>query len=176
MSDGTFLIFILALVAAAVFAYQYMTLSKRLNEEVQSRVSVWQARELASHKSQLMEVARREAAVLLEEWKRTHDKESRKDAVQRSHAVTVGKVTEHILPYLPSFDFDPRDVRFLGSPIDFVVFDGLSDGCVRRVVFVEVKTATSKLNPRERAVREAIQSRQVEWRELRRQELAKKPA
>jgi predicted Holliday junction resolvase-like endonuclease len=91
----------------------------------------------------------------------------RRDAIQRSQAVTLGKVTEHLLPFLPDFDFDPRDARFLGSPVDLVVFDGLSNGDVKRIVFLEVKTGRSALNPRERCVREAVQSRQVEWVELR---------
>jgi predicted Holliday junction resolvase-like endonuclease len=77
---------------------------------------------------------------------------------------------------MPDFDFDPRDVRFLGSPIDSVVFDGLSAGHVERVVFVEAKTATSRLSVREKSVREAVQGRRVEWRELRRHDSAKKPA
>jgi hypothetical protein len=37
---------------------------------------------------------------------------------ERSMAVTRGKVTEHIVPYLPGFDLDPKDIRFLGTPID----------------------------------------------------------
>lgn len=91
----------------------------------------------------------------------------RQDAVQRSLAVTAGKVYEQLLPYLPDFPFNPKDVRFLGSPVDFVVFDGLSDGQVTRVVFVEVKTGGAELSTRERRVREAVRERRVEWHELR---------
>ena len=91
----------------------------------------------------------------------------RADAVQRSRAVTVGNFTQHIVPYLPEFDFDPRDVRFLGSPIDFVVFDGLAEGTVRRIVLVEVKTGSSALSARERSVRDAARAGRIEWREFR---------
>ena len=58
-------------------------------------------------------------------------------------------------------------IRFLGSPVDFVVFDGLAEGRVRRIVFVEVKTGRSGLTSRERCVRDVIQDREVEWAELR---------
>src|SRR5437879_4533423 len=75
----------------------------------------------------------------------------RQDAVQKSQAVTLGKVTEHLVPFLPGFDFDPRDVRFLGSPVDLVVFDGLSNGDVKRLVFVEVKNGPIDAQP-ERAM------------------------
>lgn len=100
-------------------------------------------------------------------WRLRYTRAVRRDAVERSAAVTLGKVYEQLVPYLPDFAFNPKDVRFLGSPVDFVVFDGLADGDVRRVVFVEVKTGDSSLSTRERRVREAVQARHVEWAELR---------
>lgn len=101
-------------------------------------------------------------------WRVRYTSEVRRDAVRRSQAVTAGKVYEQLVPYLPNFPFNPRDVRFLGAPVDLVVFDGMSDGAVRRVVFVEVKTGTSRLTERERQVRDAIEARRVEWAEVRR--------
>ena len=71
------------------------------------------------------------------------------------------------LPYLPEFGFNPKDVRFLGSPVDLVVFDGLSAGDVQRVVFLEVKTGGAMLTEREKQVRAVIEARQVAWAELR---------
>ena len=92
----------------------------------------------------------------------------RGDALSRSHSVVAGKATEHLAPLLPGFDFDPRDARFLGSPIDFIVFDGLSEGEVREVVFVEIKTGPSAaLTSRERRVREAVDDRRVRFLEVR---------
>jgi predicted Holliday junction resolvase-like endonuclease len=100
-------------------------------------------------------------------WKARYTTIIRQDAVQRSQAVTVGKVHEQLIPYLPAFPYNPKDVRFLGSPIDFVVFDGLAEGRVRRIVFLEVKTGGSDLTSRERCVRDVVQAREVEWAELR---------
>jgi predicted Holliday junction resolvase-like endonuclease len=100
-------------------------------------------------------------------WKLRYTRAVRRDAVQRSEAVTLGKVYEQLVPYLPDFAFNPKDARFLGTPVDFVVFDGLNEGDVRRVVFVEVKTGNAGLSTRERRVREAVQARHVEWEELR---------
>jgi predicted Holliday junction resolvase-like endonuclease len=48
---------------------------------------------------------------------------------------------------LPEFceEFNSRDARFLGSPLDFVVFRRLEEGDeVRRIVFVEVKDRQGK--------------------------------
>ena len=100
-------------------------------------------------------------------WKARYTSIIREDAVQRSLAVTTGKVHEQLVPYLPSFRYNPRDVRFLGSPVDLIVFDGLAEGRLRRVVFVEVKTGGSGLTSRERMIREVIQAGEVEWAELR---------
>ncbi len=92
----------------------------------------------------------------------------RDDALSRSQSVVAGKATEHLAPLLPGFDFDPRDARFLGSPIDFVVFDGLSEGEVHEVVFVEIKTGPSAaLTSRERLVRDAVEGRRVRFLEVR---------
>lgn len=76
---------------------------------------------------------------------------ARRDALVRSRNVVSGKVQEHLVPFFPEFlgMFNPRDARFLGSPIDFVVFTGLDEGeeC-REVVLVEVKTGKSPLTKR----------------------------
>ncbi len=91
----------------------------------------------------------------------------RQDAVQRSQAVIAGKVSEQLLPYLPGFAFSPKDVRFLGSPVDFVVFDGLAAGKLERIVFVEAKTGGATLTGRERQIREVVARGRIEWNEWR---------
>jgi predicted Holliday junction resolvase-like endonuclease len=100
-------------------------------------------------------------------WKARYTSSIREDAVARSQAVTAGKVHEQLIPYLPTFPYNPKDVRFLGSPVDLVVFDGLAEGRVRRIVFLEVKTGGASLTSRERWVRDVIRARDVEWAELR---------
>jgi len=100
-------------------------------------------------------------------WRLRYSAKIRENAVQRSLAVTAGKVHEQLVPYLPEFGFNPKDARFLGSPVDLVVFDGLADGQVRRVVFLEVKTGGAPLTARERQVRQVIEAREVAWAELR---------
>ncbi len=51
--------------------------------------------------------------------------------------------------------------------LDLVVFDGLSDDEVKRIVFVEIKTGSSTLSTRERRVRDAIVAKNVEWMEVK---------
>jgi len=100
-------------------------------------------------------------------WKGRYTRAVRADAIVRSQAVITGRVSEQLLPFLPGFGFNPKDARFLGSPVDFVVFDGLDEGALRRVLFVEVKTGDADLSARERQVRDAVRGGAVEWIELR---------
>lgn len=100
-------------------------------------------------------------------WRAKHAGAIRADAVAKSRAVTIGKVSEQLVPYLPGFGHNPKDARFLGSPVDFVVFDGLDAGALERVVFLEVKTGGAALSTRERQIRDAIREGRVEWEELR---------
>lgn len=94
---------------------------------------------------------------------------ARRDAVKRSRSVLGGKAAEQIVPLLPEFSerFDASEARFLGAPIDYVVFDGIGSGTLREVVLVEVKTGRSRLTPNEREVELAVREGRVRFETLR---------
>ena len=48
-----------------------------------------------------------------------------------------------------------------------VVFDGLGNDDIKKIVFVEIKTGVSTLSTRERLVRDAIIAKNVEWMEVK---------
>jgi predicted Holliday junction resolvase-like endonuclease len=100
-------------------------------------------------------------------WRASYTRAIRQDAIRRSQAVVAGRVQEQLVPHLPGFAWNPRDARFLGSPVDYLVFDGLAAGEVSRVIFLEIKTGGAVLSPRERQVRQAVLDGRVEWEELR---------
>ena len=135
-------------------------------KEAQEQLVKWRTDELENAKSQLWSVLTKEANVSLDQWKVEAEKEIRKDAIDKSQSVTMGKMTEHMVPYLPGFGFNPSDARFIGSPIDLVVFDGLGNDEVKKIVFVEIKTGSSTLSTRERLVRDAVLAKNVEWVEV----------
>ncbi len=74
----------------------------------------------------------------------------------RSQAVITGKVSEPIAPYSPFFPYNPKEARFIGSPIDFVVFDGIEEGELRGVILLDVKTGSASLSSKQRLIRDAI--------------------
>jgi predicted Holliday junction resolvase-like endonuclease len=162
MSEQLGLLFIvLFVVAAGLCVYLSITMSRR----IQAGINRWRDEEKQVLETQLRQIAYDEARVQLEQWKLQHEQQIRLDAVQRSAAVTKGKVTEHIVPYLPGFDLDPKDIRFLGTPIDLIAFKGLNGSADKvEIVFIEVKTGQSALSARERAVRKAVEEKRVTWR------------
>ncbi len=144
------------------------TLEVNMHDRVHEKYRAWVDSESQSIRSQQLDLARREAAAALEEWKSSSELTIRNDAIQRSQAVILGKVTEHLVPYLPTFMFNPKDARFIGSPIDMLVFDGMDEGELREIVFIEVKTGpTAALTKRERQIRDAVCAGRVKWREVR---------
>jgi predicted Holliday junction resolvase-like endonuclease len=157
----------LALVALAVLALMYVALRLRLAERIEAGVEAWRERDLARLERRLEQAAEAKARAQLAEWQTRSEGEIRRDAVARSKGVVAGKVVEHLAPYLDGFPYNPKDARFLGSPVDLVVFDGLDEGALREVVFIEVKTGASALTARERAIRDAIKAGRVRWEEYR---------
>ena len=94
---------------------------------------------------------------------------ARRDAARRSRGVRGGRTAEQVAPLLGEFAerFDPADARFLGAPVDFVVFDGLAEGALREIVLVEVKTGGGRLNLNERQVRETVERGAVGYTMIR---------
>lgn len=91
-------------------------------------------------------------------------KKQRKDAVKKSRAVIGGQVAEQLAPYLPEFPCNPGDVCFLGKPVDFIGFTGLTESDeIHEVMFIEVKTGQSKLNGHEKQLKDAIQKGRVRY-------------
>jgi len=87
-----------------------------------------------------------------------------KTRLKHSRAVLGGLVSEQIAPLLPGFPFDVGDCRFIGKPVDFIVFRGMNEQDISEVIFLEVKSGASKsLSPQEKRLREAIQAGRVRW-------------
>ncbi len=101
--------------------------------------------------------------VRFDEWKKEYEKSIRKDAVERSRAVLGGKFSEQLAPYLPDFKYDPTEVRFIGSPVDFIVFKGIGTKGPEEIIFVEVKTGKSSLSENEMKLKEIVENKKIRW-------------
>lgn len=178
MEDLTFIIIgSLVILLSFLLAYQFKILQEKQdlykkyhetlrNMEARARdlFESWRENELENQKKVLTEGVKREYESEFREWKANEEKGIREDAINKSRAVIMGKVTEHIMPYFEDFKYNPKDARFIGTPVDFIVFDGMCDGKVRQIVFVEVKTGkTGQLSKTEKQVRDAVINRKVTW-------------
>ncbi|MFW9799349.1 MAG: Holliday junction resolvase-like protein [Candidatus Thorarchaeota archaeon] len=98
----------------------------------------------------------------------------RKDAAQRSRYVLKGKIAEHMVPLLRDiFRYNPSDARFIGAPIDYLIFDGytaVKDGDSEApitVILADVKTGDARLNRTERKIKEAVEAGRLRWETIR---------
>lgn len=108
----------------------------------------WKQNELIKYMKVIEDAGIEKAQALLNQWKVNEEERIRKDAANRSVRNVLGKVTEHLIPFSEAMKhFNPKDIRFIGSPIDLIVFDGaeeLKDEI--SIYFIEVKTGTSALS------------------------------
>ena len=93
--------------------------------------------------------------------------EYRKDAIMRSRSVLSGNFSEQLAPYLPDFGYSPTECRFMGKPIDFIVFKRMDEKKINEVVFVEVKSGNSKLSQQEKNLKETIKNKRVKFVEYK---------
>lgn len=103
-----------------------------------------------------------------------HIKEAQKRSNDTQRNVIKGQISEKFVPFMAGFEYSPADCRFMGEPVDYVVFHRLHD-CAdgqasideARVVFLEVKSGTSKLNKRQQILKEVIARGQVSFESIR---------
>ncbi len=89
---------------------------------------------------------------------------AQREAVSQSRAVLGGKFTEQLAPYLPEFKYDPTEARFIGSPIDLIVFPGLASGNPQEIVIMEIKSGKNcQLSSQQRKIRQLIEDGMVRW-------------
>lgn len=91
----------------------------------------------------------------------------RKDAITKSKKVLTGLFSEQLAPFLPDFPWKPTEARFIGKPIDFIIFEGMDEKDIQKVIFVEVKSGKSRLSKHEKNLKDTIKDKKIEWVEYR---------
>lgn len=161
------LVVVILIAAYAIYNKKIAAITAEIDERARNQYETWREHDYESVVAQQKSVARREAEAELNQWKIENEAFYRQDAIARSRAVIVGKVIEHLVPYTPYiFPYNPKDARFIGSPIDLIVFDGSDEGEIRQVIFLEIKSGSSALSPRQRQIRDAVEDGRVVWRIL----------
>lgn len=106
-----------------------------------------------------------------------HEKElldAKKRSVNTSRAVLKGKMAEQFAPVFPQFEYLPSDAKFLGDPVDYVVFSGYSEfreglrsADEIEVVFIDIKSGQARLSKGQQAIAKAIAEGKVRFETIR---------
>ena len=96
----------------------------------------------------------------------------RKDSTVTQRSVIKGKTHEQLAPLLKPFSdkYDLTDARFVGAPLDYLVFKGMSEFnngngqyLDLEIVMLDIKTGNSTLSKIEKAVKDAIEKGRVSF-------------
>jgi predicted Holliday junction resolvase-like endonuclease len=106
--------------------------------------------------------------VELEMWTLEAAGEIRKDPVNRIPLNAEEKDRRTAGPVLPGFLFNPTVARFIGSPVDYIIFDGFTDVSNERqasirVVFMDVKKGGGSLSRTQNVFKKAVEDKAVRW-------------
>jgi len=79
----------------------------------------------------------------------------------RSQRVRFGKSWEELVPLMKSFPFESSRFKFLGDPIDGVVFED------DKITFVEIKSGKAQLNHKQKKIKNLVKEKKVFWKEFK---------
>jgi predicted Holliday junction resolvase-like endonuclease len=79
----------------------------------------------------------------------------------RSMSTKHGMMAEQFLPYYKDFPGDPQKFKFLGAPVDGILFEE------DKIVIIEFKTGKSQLSATQRKIRKLIKEGKVYFKEIR---------
>jgi predicted Holliday junction resolvase-like endonuclease len=89
-------------------------------------------------------------------------REASKDAVKRSRATLLGRMLERLAPCFHKFAYDPRDMRSICDPYDYVLFNGLTvERRIKDITFIEIKCGMGRETGVQRSLREAVDEKRV---------------
>ena len=82
-------------------------------------------------------------------------------SMKKSSEIRTGYIAEQLAPFLEGFQHDPRNIRYLGNPVDYIVFGK------DKITFVEVKSGKSHLSHNQKNIRRLVEDKKVEWQDFR---------
>lgn len=92
---------------------------------------------------------------------------ARKDSVKRQRAILKGQAMEQLSPFIHP-EYQIKDYKFLGDPIDYVIYKGMSQKSDDlEIIFLDIKTGTAKLTGIQKKVKKAIEANRVSFKVFR---------
>jgi len=85
----------------------------------------------------------------------------------KQRSTIKGKLVETFAPFLPNFPFKPSECKFIGDPIDYLVFEGLDERDIKAIHLLEVKDSNSKMSKHQKQIKDVVDSKKVTFKEFR---------
>jgi len=108
---------------------------------------------------------------IVQEYEMTINTE-RKNAIKQSKSVIRGQVTEQMVPIFGEFPYNVQDCKFLGQPVDYIVFENMSkiregEDLPLTIILSDVKFNTASKTKIQKAIKEAILKGNIKFEEWR---------
>ena len=92
---------------------------------------------------------------------------ARKDSTTRQRAILKGQAMEQLAPYVHP-DYQIKDYKFLGDPIDYIIYKGMSEKSEDiEIVLLDIKTGTAKLTSIQKKIKKAVEENRVSFKVFR---------
>lgn len=93
--------------------------------------------------------------------------QARADSTKRQRSILKGQAMEQLAPFIHP-DHQVKDYKFLGDPIDYIVYKGMSEKEEEiEIIFLDVKTGTARLTKIQKKIREAVEAGRVSFETFR---------
>ena len=77
-------------------------------------------------------------------------------------AINLGFLLERLAPTLDGFTFNKNDCRSMFDPIDYVIFEGLSEKQkVDNIIFVDIKSGGARLTQKQKKIKQVVEDKKV---------------
>ena len=77
-------------------------------------------------------------------------------------AINLGFLLERLAPTLDGFTFNKNDCRSMFDPIDYVIFEGLSEKQkVDNIIFVDIKSGGARLTQKQKKIKQVVKDKKV---------------
>lgn len=172
--DNELLFIIVGIIIGALIVY--VLLSRQILSRAEKKAKDIATELFNAQRDQLERAINDTYLAKFEGWKATELIETiqseRKDALDRARAVLKGKIGEQLAPLLPEFleICNPSDARFIGSPIDYLIFKNMTleegQDLPLEVILLDIKTGKSGLNIIQKRIREAVDDGRVQFKLL----------
>ena len=145
-----------------------VSFTHRVNFEVEK----YKEKDRKEIEKRMREILKKEYETKFDEWKRQEAEAIKEKAIEEYGKHILRKVGEKLAPIyiLNNENINPRNLRFIGCPIDFLAFKGLEEQDYDNIeiYFIRIITELDNINPslKEEAIRNAVLNNRIKWLDI----------